>query len=96
MYIDADTIIKAASLLSALTLLFGGVIAIYKQVEQNKKQSEQIRTIQAEQTIICYALKGALQGLIENGCNGPCKEALNMLEKHLNKQAHESGEGTKT
>jgi hypothetical protein len=96
MYIDADTIIKAASLLSALILLFGGVIAIYKQVEQNKKQSEQIRTIQAEQTIICYALKGALQGLIENGCNGPCKEALNMLEKHLNKQAHESGEGTKT
>lgn len=95
MYIDADTIIKAASLMSALVLLVGGVIAVYKQVEQNRKQSEQIRHIQTEQTIICYALKGALQGLIEHGCNGPCKEALNMLEKHLNKQAHDS-EGTKT
>jgi hypothetical protein len=95
MYIDADIIIKTASLLSALALLFGVVIAVYKQMEQNKKQSEQIKSIQAEQTIICYALKGALQGLIESGCDGPCEKALNDLEKHLNKQAHGS-EGTKT
>ena len=39
-------------------------------------------------SIICYALQGALQGLIEQGCDGPCKDALNMLQKHLNKTAH--------
>ena len=88
MYIDADTIIKAASLLAAFGALAGAVIAIYKIIEVNKRQSEVIKEIQAEQTIICYGLKGALQGLIEQGCDGPCKEALTMLDKHLNKNAH--------
>ena len=44
---------------------------------------------QAELQILCYGLRGALQGLIETGCNGPCKEALKLLDKHLNKSAHE-------
>ena len=88
MYIDADTIIKAASLFAAFSALIGAVIAVYKQIESNKKQSEVIKEIQEEQTIICYGLKGALQGLIEKGCDGPCKEALHMLDKHLNKSAH--------
>jgi fructose-1,6-bisphosphatase len=93
MYIDADSIIKAGSVVTALGLLVGLIISIYKQVEQNKRQNKQISAIQKEQTIICYALKGALQGLIESGCNGPCKKALNDLEKHLNKSAHECEEG---
>ena len=88
MYIDADTVIKAASLLAALSALVGAVIAIYKMIEVNKRQSEVIKEMQEEQTIICYGLKGALQGLIEQGCDGPCKEALSMLDKHLNKSAH--------
>lgn len=88
MYIDADTIIKAASLLGALVALVGAVISVYKAYEINKKQSEIINEIQKEQTIICYGLRGALEGLIEKGCDGPCKEALGMLDKHLNKSAH--------
>jgi len=88
MYINADTIIKAASLLGALGALVGAVVAGYKVYESNKKQSEVIKAMQDEQTIICYGLRGALQGLIEQGCNGPCKDALNMLDKHLNKEAH--------
>ena len=88
MYIDADVIIKLASLIGALGALSGVVIALYRQYESNKKQSEVIKEIQEEQTIICYGLKGALQGLIEKGCDGPCKEALAMLDKHLNKSAH--------
>lgn len=88
MYIDANTIIKAASLLSALCALIAAIIAVYKQIESNKKQSEVIKAMQEEQTIICYGLKGALQGLIEKGCDGPCKDALQMLDKHLNKNAH--------
>ena len=30
----------------------------------------------------------ALEGLIEQGCDGPCKDALTLLDKHLNKSAH--------
>ena len=88
MYIDANIIIKLASLLGALGALAGAVIAVYKQIESNKRQSEVIKEMQEEQTIICYGLRGALQGLIEKGCDGPCKDALQMLDKHLNKNAH--------
>ena len=88
MYVNADLIIKAASLLAALAALFGAAIAVYKTIEVNKKQSEVIKEIQSEQFILCYGMKGALEGLIEQGCNGPCKEALAMLDKHLNKSDH--------
>lgn len=88
MYIDADTIIKAASLLGAMGALAAAIIAVYKVVEMNKKQTEFINSILEEQALICYGLRGALQGLIEQGCNGPCKDALNRLDKHLNQGAH--------
>lgn len=88
MYIDADTVIKAAALLAALSALVGAVVAVYKVFENNRKQNDTIKEMQEEQTVICYGLKGALQGLIEQGCNGPCKEALLTLDKHLNKVAH--------
>ena len=88
MYIDADTIIKAAELLAALGALVGAIVAVYKVLERDKKQTAQIAAIQEEQTILCYAMRGALEGLIESGCNGPCKKALDDLNKHLNKTAH--------
>lgn len=88
MYIDAGTIVEAASLLGALGVIVGAVLALHKQYESNKKQSAVIREIQEEQTLICYGLRGALEGLIEQGCDGPCKDALNLLDKHLNKSAH--------
>ena len=88
MYIDANLIIKAASLLGALGVLISAVVAVYKVVEQNKKQTEVIHSIQEEQTHICYGLLACLKGLQEQGCNGPVTEARNRLEKHLNQKAH--------
>lgn len=88
MYINADTIIKAASLLGAIGALVAAIVSVYKVIESNKKQSEFINAIQEEQTLICYGLRGALQGLVEQGGNGPCKDALDKLDKHLNKSAH--------
>lgn len=89
MYLDADTVIKAASFLSALGVLAGGIAAVYKMVDRDKRQSEKIRSIQSEQTLICYALLACLKGLKEQGCNGPVTEAINKVEKHLNQKAHE-------
>ena len=88
MFIDADAIIKAAAVLGALGVLTGAIVAVYKILESNKRQSAEINAMKEEQTIICYALLGALQGLIEQGCDGPCRDALKMLQKHLNKTAH--------
>lgn len=88
MWIDVDTIIKAAALVTALGVLVGVVVSLYKASERDRKQSEIIKEMMAEQSLICYGLRGALQGLIEQGCNGPCKDALEKLNKHLNQEAH--------
>ena len=86
-----EIIIKAAEVAGSLGCLAGLIAAFVKFIQHDKEQSKIIRKIQKEQTVICYGLKGALQGLIENGCNGPCKKALEQLEKHLNEAAHEEG-----
>jgi hypothetical protein len=88
MYIDADLIIKAASLLASLGAFSSAIIAVYKGLENNKNQNEAIKAMQEEQAIICYGLKCALSGLIEHGCGGSCEDALKLLDKHLNQSAH--------
>lgn len=88
MWIDVDTIIKAAALVTALGVLGGVAVSLYRASERDRKQSEIIKDVMAEQSLICYGLRGALQGLIEQGCNGPCKDALEKLNKHLNQEAH--------
>ena len=86
--ISWQDILTFAEVVGVISALVAAIIAVYKVVENNKKQSAFINAIQEEQTLICYGLRGALQGLIEKGCNGPCKDALDRMNKHLNKQAH--------
>lgn len=88
MWIDVDTIIKAAAFVTALGVLGGVAVSLYKASDRDRKQSEIIKEMMAEQSLICYGLRGALQGLIEQGCNGPCKDALEKLNEHLNQEAH--------
>lgn len=92
MYIDLDTIKEAASAITSISVIISVVVAVFKVFQINKKQSEFIKAIEDEQTLLCYGLRGALQGLIEQGCNGPCKDALSKLEKHLNQKAHETND----
>ena len=89
MYINWETIITIGKIIGAFGVIVSAVVALYKTVESIKLQKQDIRSIKEEQTLLCYGLKGALQGLIEQGCNGPCKDALDKLEKHLNKEAHD-------
>ena len=84
----ASALKVAAELIGSLTVIGGVIIAVYKYVDNNKRQNAAISSMQEEQTVLCYAVQGCLQGLIEQGCDGPCKEALTMLQNHLNKKAH--------
>lgn len=90
MYINADTIIKAAGVVSAAGVLIALLVGVYKRIDKDKHQSVVINAMQEELTILCYAVKGTLEGLIEQGCDGPCKDALDRLNKHLNKSAHKT------
>ena len=87
--ISVDTIIKVAALLTALGVIGGVVLWLFKFVERNKKQDEELKAIRKEQTLICYGVLACLKGLKEQGCNGPVTAALDKLEKHLNQAAHE-------
>ena len=100
MYIDAETIISIAGLMGALAVIAGALIAVYKfsqkpkelerQIESIKRiHDEDIRKINEEQCLNTYGLLACLKGLREQGCNGPVTEAINKIEKHLNKQAHD-------
>lgn len=88
MYIDIENIKALATLIGALGVIGGVLIAAYNFYLRQKKQDEELAAIRAELQVLCYGVEGALAGLIETGCNGPCKDALAHLRKHLNKQAH--------
>lgn len=54
--------------------------------KHEKDQSES----QEEQTLVIYGLLACLKGLAEQGCDGPVSEAIDKIEKHINKKAHGS------
>lgn len=88
MYIDRNTIAIVAELITVLAAIVGFIVTVYKLVNTIKILQEEIRQSKKERQVLCYGLKGALDGLIEKGCNGPCKAARTELEKYLNETAH--------
>ena len=103
MYIDIETILKLASLIGAMGVIGGLLIAIYKfqqkphETEKKLKKLQELhvddmKKINEEQCLITYGLLACLKGLQEQGCNGPVTEAINRIQKHLNKQAHDMEE----
>lgn len=88
VYIDIEAINAAAKLIGSLGVIGGVLIGLYKFIERDKRQSRLIKDIQSEQTLLCYGIRACLQGLVEQGCDGPVHDALDKLDKHLNKAAH--------
>ena len=89
-----ETILSAAELIGSLGAILAVIIGGYKIFDgnkrQNAKQNESIESMQKELTVICCGLMGCLEGLIEQGCDGPCKAALAELKAHLNQSAHQT------
>ena len=88
MYIDANTIITAATLFGAVTAIAGVAFNVYRWYLKQNKQDEEIEKMKNEQCLLTYGILACLKGLSEQGCNGPVTEAINKIEKHINKQAH--------
>ena len=89
MYVDLNTVIWCGSLFGAAAVLCGFIFRFVKWVVEQKEQSEKINEVQAEQTVICYVLLAALDGLKQLGANGEVTKAHDMLSKHINKKAHD-------
>lgn len=89
MYIDANTIIVTASVITALVVIFSAIFAVYKWYLKQEKQDKDIKSIKTENGVLCYGVLACLDGLKQLGANGNVTDAYNKLEKHINNQAHE-------
>lgn len=86
-------VLTAAAVLGALATIVGyfarGVRWVDRQKAQDKELAELKDELKEELTLLTYGILASLKGLKEQGCNGPVTEAINKIEKHLNKKAHE-------
>ena len=88
MYVDAQTVIAAASLFGAVTVIFGGIFAAYRWYIRQNLQDEDINAMKEEMCLLTYGVLACLKGLKEMGQNGTVTEAIDKIEKHMNQEAH--------
>ena len=88
MTITSETIITIAAVITALGVIFGVVFRIYRWYLKQNKKDDDIREIKEEQTLLTFGVLACLKGLKEQGCDGPVTNAIEQIEKHINKQAH--------
>lgn len=89
MYIDTNTIVTTASVITALMVIFSAIFGAYRWYLKQNKQDTEMKQIKDEQCLLVYGVLACLKGMKEQGCNGPVTEAINKIEKHINQQAHE-------
>lgn len=86
---DVQTIITIAALIAAVAAIIGYFTKAIHWIDRQKNQDKEIASIKEEQTLLVYGILACLKGLKEQGCNGPVSEAIDKIEKHVNKKAHE-------
>lgn len=82
-------VLTAAAVLGALAAIVGYFARGVRWVDRQKAQDKELAELKEELTLLTYGILASLKGLKEQGCNGPVTEAINKIEKHLNKKAHE-------
>lgn len=93
-------IVKVAEILGAAGIILSVIIGGYKlydklvdDINELKKRIAELedenKSSKKEDTIVIYALRACLDGLKQQGCNGKVTEAIELLDKHINKAAHD-------
>ena len=83
-----EIITAVAGVITALGVIFGVLFAVYKWYLKQEKQDKDIKSIKEEQFLLTQGVLACLNGLQEQGCDGPVTSAIKQLETHINKQAH--------
>lgn len=84
-----QSIVTVAAVIGAIVAIVAYFAKAVRWVDRQKKQDKELAAIKEEQTILTYGVLACLKGLKEQGCNGPVTDAIDRIEKHLNKKAHE-------
>lgn len=97
------TTVQAVTAVCAMIAAVGGIVALVfkfvRWVDRQKAQDQElqalkttheadIKALQEELTVICYANLACLDGLKQLGANGNVTKAHDKLDKHLNQKAH--------
>lgn len=89
-----------AGIVGGIATVCGLIYAFVRWILRQNKQSTDIEALRKhheddqnklkeELCVITYALFAALDGLKQQGCNGAVTSAHEMLQKHINKSAHD-------
>lgn len=89
VHIDWSTIVTAAAVIAAFLAIAAQFAKSVRWLDRQKQQDAELAAIKEEQTLLTYGVLACLKGLKEQGCNGPVTDAIDKIEKHLNKKAHE-------
>lgn len=95
-----ESIVFSGAVLGAIALIWkwiSGGVEMAKKPTENEKRIEELsqhhesdmREVREELRILTYGILACLKGQQEQGLDGPVSEAVVMIEKHLNKKAHE-------
>ena len=84
-----QTIITAGALVAAIIAIASTFARSVRWLDRQRQQDRELAAIKDEQTLMTYGLLACLKGLKEQGCDGPVTGAIDRIEKHLNKKAHE-------
>ena len=90
MWVDAKTIITAGSVLAATIAFITLAWRLFTWIDRQRRQDVAIQSIKEEQCLLTYGVLACLKGLAEQGCDGPVKDAIVKIEKHINQKAHSS------
>lgn len=84
----AIDILALSKIIGAISIIGGAVFGVFKFIENNKKQTKEIKNIKKEQTLVIYALRACLDGLHQQHCNGKVTDAIDEIDKYINQAAH--------
>lgn len=88
MFVDVETIIKIASLITALSILVGVFCKVHKWYLKQEQQDAEIKRLKEENCLLCYGMSACLDGLMQLGANHTVPKAKDKLDKYLNQEAH--------
>ena len=83
-----QTLLTAAAIAGAFVAIVNYLRKLFGWFERQEVQDKELKEIKDEQAILTEGILACLKGLHEQGANGPVTEAIEKIEKHLNKKAH--------
>lgn len=76
-----------------IAILCGAILKILRKIDCNDKKikavEQDVTDSKEERQIMLKALLACLQGLHEQGCNGPVTSAIKEIQDYMMRKAHE-------